>query len=68
MASTDILIGKEVGQKSETKIDDRTSKNIVNMNETDWRAIKECILFKNWNEATFKSFMDEKRICLKKFK
>lgn len=49
-------------------VEDRTSKNILSMVESDWARIKECILFKNWSDDTFKSFMDEKRIFLKRFK
>lgn len=59
---------EEDDDKNEGKIDDRTSKNIVSMSESDWRRIKECILFKNWSETTFKTFVDERRIFLKRFK
>lgn len=57
-----------IAQKSEIKIDDRTSKNIIPMNDLDKKRLKECILFRNWNDLMFKAFLDEKKVYLKKFK
>lgn len=55
-------------EEETTKADDRTSKHIMPMLDADCRRIKQCILFKNWSEASFKAFVDEKRIHLKEFK
>ena len=42
--------------------------NILKMDEADLTRLKDCYLFKEWNEQTFKNFVDDNRIYLKKFK
>ena len=41
---------------------------LVKMDDTDMRILKKSFLFKEWSDQTFKSFVDDNRIFLKKFR
>lgn len=55
---------EEENGKSSGKVD----KNVIKMDESDLKALKESILFKNWSQHSFLNFLEDNRILLKKFK
>ena len=52
----------------DTNDDESLDKSLLKLNETDFRLLKKCFLFKNWNEITFSNFIEDKRVLLKKYK
>lgn len=46
----------------------KTKANVIQMNEIDFELLKSSILFKNWDEVTFKGFIDDQKILLRRFR
>jgi hypothetical protein len=46
----------------------RINNNVIQMNEIDLDLLKSSILFKNWDDVTFRGFIDDRKVCLQRFR
>lgn len=42
--------------------------NKIKLDDSDFRILKESLLFTNWNDNSLKNFIDDERVILKKYK
>jgi hypothetical protein len=59
------MLEADDNQNSDQK---RINTNVIQMDDIDFELLKSSILFKHWDDVTFREFIDDRKIFLQRFK